>query len=216
MIHAFHRSSCFFTTVLSLAILSMNVFAEQEKRIVFVGDSITAGYGLKKEEAYPKLIEDLAAAKGVKIKSINAGLSGDTTSGGLRRLSILIKKPTDLFVIALGGNDGLRGLPPKTSGKNLSAMIGLIKKYQPKANILLIGMQMPENMGKEYNNQFAMTFSEVAKSKEVAYLPFLLEGIAGKQEYNLPDRIHPNAEGQKIIATHVFKALHPFLVVSKL
>ncbi|MEJ6572129.1 MAG: GDSL-type esterase/lipase family protein, partial [Akkermansiaceae bacterium] len=153
MIHAFLRTSCFFTAMLSfitLLLLAVDVPAVEanvSKRIVFIGDSITAGYGLKKEQAYPKLIESLAMAKKIQVTIVNAGLSGDTTSGGLRRLRILIKKPADVFVIALGGNDGLRGLPPKVSGANLSAMVDLIQKQQPSAKILLIGMQMPQNMG---------------------------------------------------------------------
>ncbi len=213
MIHAFLRTSCFFTAMLSfitLLLLAVDVPAVEanvSKRIVFIGDSITAGYGLKKEQAYPKLIENLAMAKKIQVTIVNAGLSGDTTSGGLRRLRILIKKPADVFVIALGGNDGLRGLPPKVSGANLSAMVDLIQKQQPSAKILLIGMQMPQNMGKEYTEQFRKTFAKVAKSKNVVHLPFLLKGVAGKAELNLPDRIHPNAEGQKVVAQHVFTTL---------
>jgi len=193
-------------------VLAVDGQTDESKRIVFIGDSITAGYGLKKEQAYPKLIEDLALAKKIPLTSVNAGLSGDTTSGGLRRLAILLNKPADVFVIALGGNDGLRGLPPKVSGANLSAMIDLIQKQQPSAQILLIGMQMPQNMGKEYTEQFRKTFAKVAKSKNVAHLPFLLEGVAGKVEFNLPDRIHPNAEGQKAVAQHVFTALQAMLI----
>jgi acyl-CoA thioesterase-1 len=200
-----------FSLSLLLVVGSRAEDADVNKRIVFIGDSITAGYGLKKEQAYPKLIEGLAMEKKMTLTSVNAGLSGDTTSGGLRRLRILIKKPAEVFVIALGGNDGLRGLPPKVSGANLSAMVDLIQKQQPSAKILLIGMQMPQNMGKEYTEQFRKTFAEVAKSKNVVHLPFLLKGVAGKAELNLPDRIHPNAEGQKVVAQHVFTTLQAIL-----
>lgn len=215
MIHAFLPTSSFFPVILC-ALLWMTsgttAFADQNnQRIVFLGDSITAGYGLKKEQAYPKLIETLAAAQGIPITSVNAGLSGDTTRGGLRRLKILVKKPVDICVIALGGNDGLRGIPPEVSQANLTAMVDLIRKAQPNAKVLVAGMQMPNNMGENYTQAFRKIFATVAKEKKTAHLPFLLEGIAGSAEHNLPDRIHPNAKGQTVIAQHVFKALLPLL-----
>lgn len=182
-------------------------------RIVFLGDSITAGYGLKKEQAYPSLIGKLAEAESppLQLAITNAGLSGDTTRGGLRRVAVLMKKPMDLLVIALGGNDGLRGLQPEVSQANLEAIIDLARKTQPKIKILLVGMQMPENMGASYIAAFEKMYPAIAKKKGVELLPFLLEGVAGDSSLNLADQIHPNAQGQVIIADHVYKALQPQL-----
>lgn len=184
---------------------------EKTSRVVFLGDSITAGYGLRKSEAYPAIIQRLAEAKGQSIKVINAGLSGDTTSGGVRRIRVLAKQPIDVLIIALGGNDGLRGIPAQVSGQNLGTIIDLVRKQHPNVKILLAGMQMPENMGKDYTNSFRKVFADVAAKKRVATLPFLLEGVATDKNLNLPDGIHPNKEGQKIVAAHVYKALLPLL-----
>lgn len=180
-------------------------------RVVFLGDSITAGYGLKKEEAYPAIIKNLAAKDGHTLDVTNAGLSGDTTRGGLRRIKVLARQPIDILVIALGGNDGLRGLQPKVSGANLAGIIDTVRKKQPEVKILLAGMQMPENMGKDYTAEFRKEFSDVATRKKVTSLPFLLEGVAADKNLNLPDGIHPNKKGQEIVAAHVYQALLPLL-----
>lgn len=211
MIHLFPRSSFFFALILCL-FTACNIQAQdQASRVVFLGDSITAGYGLKKSEAYPAIIQKLAKADGHTIKIINAGLSGDTTSGGVRRIKVLAKQPIDLLVIALGGNDGLRGIPAKVSGKNLETIIDLVRKKQPDVKILLTGMQMPENMGKAYTESFREVFGEIATRKKVTTLPFLLEGVAADKNLNLPDGIHPNVKGQAIVAAHVYKAMLPLL-----
>ncbi|MFK7910938.1 MAG: arylesterase [Akkermansiaceae bacterium] len=186
--------------------------AEQTpKKIVFLGDSITAGYGLKKEEAYPALIQKLAQADGHDIQIINAGLSGDTTSGGLRRIRVLARKSIDVLVIALGGNDGLRGIPPKASQKNLESIIDIVQQKQPDTKIIIAGMQMPDNMGEDYTDAFQKIFASLAKRKKVHHLNFLLEGVAAEKSLNLPDGIHPNAKGQTVVAKHVYKALAPLL-----
>ena len=185
---------------------------EQKQRIVFLGDSITAGYGLKKEQAYPALIEKLAEADGHQIQVINAGLSGDTTRGGLRRIAVLARHPIDLLVIALGGNDGLRGISPQVSQNNLEAIIDTAQKAHPQIQILLVGMQMPENMGQHYTRAFRNMFTATAAKKQVSILPFLLEGVAANKDLNFPDGIHPNAKGQTIVANHVYQALSKMLV----
>lgn len=214
MIHLFHKPSSFFYRILVLCALllaTQHTHGETTKKIVFLGDSITAGYGLKKEEAYPALIQKLAKVNGHNIDVVNAGLSGDTTSGGLRRIRILTRKPMDLIVIALGGNDGLRGIPPAASQKNLEAIIDIIQKSQPKAKIIVTGMQMPDNMGQDYITAFRKIFPTIATIKNVHHLEFLLEGVAADKELNLPDGIHPNKKGQEIVAKHVYKALEPLL-----
>ena len=214
MIHLFQKPSLFFRKILLLSVLllaTQHTHGETAKKIVFLGDSITAGYGLKKEEAYPSLIKNLAAADGHHIEVVNAGLSGDTTSGGLRRVRILARKPMDLIVIALGGNDGLRGIPPKSSQTNLEAIVDIIQKNHPETKIIIAGMQMPDNMGEKYTHAFQKIFSTVAETKKVQHLEFLLEGVAAEKDLNFPDGIHPNSKGQAIVAKHVYKALTPLL-----
>ncbi len=142
---------------------------------------------------------------------INAGLSGDTTSGGLRRIRVLARQPIDILVIALGGNDGLRGIDPKVSQTNIEGIIDVVQTKHPDAKIIVAGMQMPDNMGKEYINAFRKVFADVAAKKKVLALPFLLEGVAADKALNLPDGIHPNTKGQTIVAAHVYKALIPLL-----
>ncbi len=213
MIHLFPKSSSFLNVILLLCVilLSEQSQGETRKRVVFLGDSVTAGYGLKKEEAYPALVQAMAAKDGYNILAINAGLSGDTTSGGLRRIRVLAKKPIHILIIALGGNDGLRGLPPTSSEKNIKAIVDIVQKQSPETKIMIAGMQMPENMGEEYREAFQKIFPTTAKDKKVHLLPFLLEGVAADKSLNLPDLIHPNAQGQKIMAKHVYQALAPLL-----
>jgi acyl-CoA thioesterase-1 len=179
------------------------------RRIVFLGDSITAGFGLEKSAAYPALIQELAKQQGLQWKCINAGLSGDTTAGGVRRVKLLVKRPrnVDLIVIALGGNDGLRGIPPAATKKNLLDIIATIQKKQPKAKIILAGIEVPANMGADYKEKFLATFKEVAQKTEVSFYPSLIEGISGDPKFNQPDMIHPNQAGQKVIATKLFKEI---------
>ena len=214
MIHLFSKPSSFFQLILFLGALVVSTSlasGQNPKKIVFLGDSITAGYGLKKEAAYPALIGKLAKADGHNIQVINAGLSGDTTSGGLRRIRVLARQPMELLVIALGGNDGLRGIPAKATQSNLESIIDIVQKKHPQTKIIITGMQMPDNMGKEYTNAFQNIFKAVADKKSVHHLEFLLEGVAAKKTLNLADGIHPNTKGQAVVAAHVYKALAPLL-----
>ena len=142
---------------------------------------------------------------------VNAGLSGETTSGGLRRLDWILRQRVDIFVIELGGNDGLRGIPPETSRSNLAAMIKRIRERQPHVKVVLAGMQMPLNMGPDYTRQFAAMYPALAEETKVTLIPFLLEGVGGVPSLNLPDGIHPTAEGHKIVAETVWRSLQPLL-----
>lgn len=180
---------------------------KSKRRIVFLGDSITAGFGLEKSAAYPSLIQELAKQQGLQWQCINAGLSGDTTTGGVRRIKMLIKRPTDLIIVALGGNDGLRGIAPAATQKNLLEIIETIQKKQPKAKIILAGIEVPANMGAAYKEKFLATFKEVARKTEVNFYPSLIEGISGDPKMNQTDMIHPNQEGQKVIATELFEQI---------
>ena len=194
-----------------LAVILMTGAAPQPKNILFLGDSISAGYGLELSQAYPSLIQARIDAKGWNFKAINAGQNGDTSAGGLNRLNWLLKNQVDVLVLELGGNDGLRGLPPETTQKNLQAIIDFTKRKYPKAKILLAGMQVPPNMGADYAKQFNAIFPALAKKNRAALIPFILEGVGGVRELNLADGIHPTAKGHERVAANVWKVLEPVL-----
>jgi acyl-CoA thioesterase-1 len=173
--------------------------------IVCLGDSLTAGRGLSEDQAYPALVQELARKDGRDWTVINAGVSGDTTAGGLRRVAWLIKAKPDLALVALGANDGLRGLPLAESRANLLAIADRFAAAQVK--VALAGMLLPTNYGDEYRAGFAALFASVAKERGLPLLPFLLDGVGGRPELNQADGIHPTAEGQRIIAGHVYAFL---------
>ncbi|MGJ8656055.1 MAG: arylesterase [Akkermansiaceae bacterium] len=181
------------------------------RRIIFLGDSITAGLGLQKSQAYPALIQNLAKQQNLNWTCINAGLSGDTTNGGVRRVKLLTKRPLDLIIIALGGNDGLRGIAPAVTQQNLLTIINTIQTNQPKAKIILAGIEVPANMGTDYKTKFLTTFQQVADKTKVPLYPSLIKGISGDPKLNQPDLIHPNQQGQQIIATNLFKKIQSTL-----
>lgn len=181
------------------------------KVILFFGDSLTAGYGLSTEEAFPALIEKQLNKSGKSCKAINAGLSGETSAGGLSRIDWVLRQPIDVFVLELGGNDGLRGLPLDQTKKNLQSIVDKVKAKYPKAKIVIVGMMVPPNMGEEYANQFKAIFPPLAKKNNATLIPFLLEGVAGNEKLNLPDGIHPNSEGHKIVAENVAKVIETLI-----
>lgn len=179
--------------------------------ILFLGDSITAGYGLVREAAYPSLIQEKIDSLGWSFRVLNGGISGDTSSGGLRRLDWLMRERIDVLVVALGGNDGLRGIDPGAMRENLSRIIDRARERQDDVKIVLAGMRMPPNLGQAFTERFERTYPELAAEKEVDLIPFLLEGVGGEAHLNQRDGIHPTAEGQRIIAGTVWEALLPVL-----
>lgn len=182
------------------------------KRVIILGDSITAGFGLEREEAYPALLQKKADAAGLDYEVVNAGVSGDTTAGGLRRIDwALGNKGGHVLVIALGGNDGLRGIAPEQTAKNLADMVQKARARSPGIKIVIAGMQMPDNMGPKYVEAFKTLFINVAEAQKTELLPFLLEGVGGDEKLNQADRIHPNPEGQKKIADLVWAKLQGLL-----
>lgn len=182
------------------------------KRLIVLGDSITAGLGLEREQAYPALLQKKADAARLAYEVVNAGVSGDTTAGGLRRIDwALGAKGADVLMIALGGNDGLRGISPEQTEKNLADIVKKARSKNPAMKILIAGMQMPENMGAKYVESFKTIFPRVAQAEKTALLPFLLEGVGGDEELNQADRIHPTAEGQQKIADLVWSKLKGML-----
>lgn len=183
-----------------------------KKRVVVLGDSITAGYGLQREEAYPALLQKKVDEAGLPYEVVNAGVSGDTTAGGLRRIDwALGPKGADVLMIALGGNDGLRGIAPEQTEKNLTGIIAKARTKNPSVKILIAGMQMPDNLGPKYVESFKAVFSKVAETAKTELLPFLLEGVGGDESLNQADRIHPTAEGQKKVAEVVWARLKGLL-----
>jgi acyl-CoA thioesterase-1 len=182
-----------------------------KKVIVFLGDSLSAGSGVQPQQAFPAVVGDKIRERGLPYEVINAGVGGDTTAGGLRRLDWLLQRRIDVLVIELGGNDGLRGLPLGNLKSNLQAIIDKAKAKLPNVEIVIAGMQMPPNVGADYAEQFRQVFFDVAKENNAAMIPFLLEGVGGIRELNQPDLIHPNPAGHRLVADVVWKTVEPLL-----
>lgn len=191
------------------AILLLSSVAFAETKIVALGDSLTEGYGISDDKAYPRLLEDRLKSEGRDVKIINAGVSGSTTASAVGRLKWQLKNKPDILIIALGANDGLRGLPAKQIKKNLLDTIELAKKNRIK--ILFVGMKMPPNYGKKFEKEYETLFQEIAQSEKLEFVPFLLEGVAGVPKLNLADGIHPNEEGHKILSETIYKHLKKLL-----
>lgn len=179
---------------------------EKGPLVVFLGDSLTAGLGLPEEQAYPALLDRRLDVKGAPVRVLNAGVSGDTTAGGLARLDWLLKQKPDILVLGLGGNDGLRGLELGQTEKNLRE---IVRRAQASGvQVLLLGMMIPPNYGAEYTERFRTMYPQIAEDLDVPLVPFLLEGVGGIADLNQEDGIHPTAKGQEIVANNV----EPYLV----
>lgn len=185
--------------------------APGNKRIVVLGDSIAAGYGVDPDEAYPAALQRKIDEAKLPYIVVNAGISGDTTAGGLRRIDWILKQPLDILVVELGGNDGLRGLPVSETRTNLQAIVDRTHAKYPNAKIVIAGMKMPANVGAQYQSEFENVFPEIAKKNHAALVPFVLENVGGKAELNQPDRIHPTPAGHEIVAENVWAVLKPLL-----
>ncbi|PWN07154.1 arylesterase [Rhodohalobacter mucosus] len=190
---------------------AQNGAQEENETILFFGDSITAGYGLEEGRAFPAIIQEKIDSLGLSYEVINSGLSGETSAGGLRRIDWVLQQGVDIFVLELGGNDGLRGIDPASTKQNLQGIIDRVEARYPDATIILTGMESPPNMGETYTSEFRSIYGELARSNDVIFLPFILEGVAGEPELNLPDGIHPTAEGHRILAENVWQVLRPVL-----
>ncbi len=188
---------------------SEEVAVEDSKVILFFGDSLTAGYGLEQGEAFPEIIQEKIDSLNLNYKVVNAGLSGETTSGGKNRIDWVLKQNVDVFVLELGANDGLRGIPLSETRNNLQEIIDFVRKKNPDIKIILAGMQIPPNMGQDYTTGFKNIFPELAEKNDLELIPFLLEDVAGNPDLNQQDGIHPTAEGQEILANNVWDVLAP-------
>jgi len=177
--------------------------------VLFFGTSLTAGYGLDPSQAFPVMVAAKAAAEGIPITAINAGLSGETSAGALRRVDWALKQPADVVVLETGGNDALRALDANALKANLTAIVRRIRKAQPKAKILLAVMEAPPNLGAGYTASFRDAYATVARNEGLTLLPFLLDRVAGHAELNQEDGVHPNLAGERIVAENVWRALKP-------
>ncbi|RTQ48479.1 arylesterase [Hymenobacter gummosus] len=189
------------------------------RNIVFFGDSLTAGYGLPAPQAFPALIQQKIDALGLAWQCINAGVSGETTAGGLQRLpTVLSRRRPNVFVLELGANDGLRGIPVRETTQNLQRIIDEVKRQYPECRIVLVGMEFPFDLGPfgahqfvRYAQEFKAQFRPLAEKNGLDFVPFLLQGVLGRPELNLPDRAHPNAAGYRLVADNVWTVLEAVL-----
>lgn len=184
---------------------------QEAKTILFLGDSLAAGYGLSPEQSFPALIGDRLRELDLPHEAINAGLPGDTSAGGLRRINWLLRRPVDILFLELGANDMLRGLPLDVTRDNLQAIIDKTRAVNPQVKIVIAGMLALPNMGPDYSAEFRELFPALAEANDAVLIPFLLQSVAARPELNLPDGIHPNAEGQRIVAEDVWGVLEPLL-----
>jgi acyl-CoA thioesterase-1 len=184
------------------------------KNILFFGDSLTAGYGLLNVslESLPALIQAKINAEGLPYHVINAGVSGETSAGGLGRIDLLLTRPVDIFVLELGANDILRNIPPQTTASNLQAIVRKVKAKHPQAELVLLGMQLPQWVPGAFAAAFREVFKQVARTNQMTLVPFLLDGVAGIAHLNLRDGLHPTAAGYKIIADKVWPVIKPLLI----
>lgn len=185
--------------------------ARATRTVVVLGDSITAGYGLEPDQSYPAILQEKIDAAGLAWRVVNAGVSGDTTAGGARRVEWLLRGPADVFVVALGGNDGLRGVAPEETSRNLTVILERVRAKYPACRLVVAGMQMPPSMGAEYTARYRAVFPAVATAQRATLVPFLLEGVGGVAELNQGDRIHPNVAGQRLVAENVWRVVEPLL-----
>ena len=180
--------------------------------VLFVGTSLTAGYGVGPERAYPHVLQQMIDSAGLPYRVVNAGISGETSAGGLRRIDWSLQQPTDVLVVELGANDALRGLDPAAMRSNLDGILARARELHPDVAIVIIGMEAPPNLGADYGARFRTVFTDLARQYDAALVPFLLAGVAAEPALNLEDGIHPNAEGHRIIARTVWEVLAPVLI----
>jgi acyl-CoA thioesterase-1 len=179
--------------------------------ILFVGTSLTAGYGLGAEYAYPAVIQQWIDSAGLPYRVSNAGISGETSAGGLRRIEWSLQAPVGVLVLELGANDGLRGIDPEHMHANLDSIIGITRMRHPDAAVVIAGMEAPPNLGERYTTRFREVFRELSEDHDAALVPFLLAGVATVDSLNQDDRIHPTAAGQRILAANLWRVLEPVL-----
>lgn len=211
LLHLFSGLMCAALVVVSQSAQAARRDPSGVRTILMLGDSLTDGYGLTRSQAYPALIAEKMRATGYKAEVINAGVSGDTTAGGLRRMTKYATQRIDILVLELGINDAFRGVPVDEMRTNLQAIIDRARQHNPNVAIVIAGMQLPLYGADAYVRTFGEMYSELAAKNHAALIPYLLEGVGGDPTLNLSDRIHPNAAGQRILAENVWRVLEPLL-----
>ncbi|MEJ2076946.1 MAG: arylesterase [Acidobacteriota bacterium] len=203
-------------TLMLLLLASTGLAADPGRPVLLVlGDSLTAGYGLDPSQAYPAQLQKKIDAAGLDVEVVNAGLSGETSAGGARRVNWLLRRRVDILLLELGANDGLRGIPLDSTRKNLQHIIDETRGRYPHAQVVIAGMLVPPNLGPDYSQRFRDLFRELAEKNQATLIPFLLEGVAGKPELNQADGIHPTPDGHKLVAENVWKVIRPLLLQLK-
>lgn len=198
------------TIVLSV-LMCISSEAQQKKSILFFGDSISAGYGIQPQQAFPAVIQDKIDSLGLNYEVINGGLSGETSAGGLRRINWVLQRDIDIMILELGGNDGLRGIDLSSTKDNLQQIIDRAKAKNPEIEIIIAGMQVPPNLGTDYTKEFQDLYPELAEKNNLTLIPLILDEVGGRDEFMQPDQIHPNVKGHKVVAETVWETLAPIL-----
>lgn len=184
---------------------------QPKKVMLFFGNSLTAGYGVDPDDAFPYLIQKRLDSLSMPYRVINAGLSGETTAGGVNRIEWVLREPVEIMILELGGNDGLRGIDPEETKSNLQEIINIAQTKYPDMKIIIAGMESPPNMGEQYTGAFRSVFQDLARENQLPLIPFLLAGVGGEPELNLDDGIHPNEQGHRLVADNVWGVLEPYL-----
>lgn len=190
---------------------SMATSAQEKKTILVFGDSITAGYGLEKDQAFPAILQEKIDSVGLNYEVINGGLSGETSAGGARRINWVLQRKVDIMILELGGNDGLRGIDLSSTKQNLQAIIDQALAKYPDMEIIIAGMQVPPNLGIEYTQEFMSLYPDLAEENDLPLIPMILNKVGGFDEYMLADQIHPNEKGHHIVADTIWEALYPII-----
>jgi len=199
------------TIILLFSLTSVQAQNSEQKRILFFGDSITAGLGVDKSQAFPALIQQKVDSAGLNYEVINGGLSGETSAGGLRRIDWVLQRKIDVFILELGGNDGLRGIELSSTKNNLQKIIEKVQQKYPDVKIILAGMQVPPNLGQEYTSEFENMYPELSDENDLPLIPMILDKIGGNENLMQGDGIHPTPEGHQVIAENVWDKLEPRL-----
>lgn len=200
------------TAIVFIILLPCMVYSQDSpERILFFGDSITAGYGVGEESAFPAFIQQKIDSLEWNYNAVNGGSSGETSAGGLRRIDWVLQQPVSVFVLELGGNDGLRGIDLDVTQKNLQNIIDKVESKYPDAKIIVTGMQVPPNLGPEYTRQFKEMYPELAEENDAKLIPYFLDDLGGDSELMQSDGIHPTEEGHKLLAEKVWEVLKPML-----
>lgn len=197
--------------IILIAFTSVQAQSPEQKSILFFGDSITAGLGVDKSQAFPALVQQKVDSAGLNYEVINGGLSGETSAGGLRRIDWVLQRKIDVFVLELGGNDGLRGIELSSTKDNLQQIIDKVQSKYPDVQIILAGMQVPPNLGQEYTRQFESMYPELAKENDLPLIPMILDKIGGNEDFMQGDGIHPTPKGHRVIAETIWEKLEPLL-----